>query len=432
MTGPKPVFALVDCNNFFVSCERVFRPDLKDKPVAVLSNNDGCFVARSQEVKALGIPMGAPQFKYRNVIAAYRVQLFSANFSLYGDFSRRVVEVLKSFTPYIEVYSVDESFLELGSLLIPDHQVWAEELSAAVLKRTGIPVSVGVATSKTLAKAATELVKQGQGQAGALSLVESSTQVRRGALSQLPIEDVWGIGQRLGPKLKGLGVRTAHDLSTVSPKWAKQQLTVRGERTVRELKGEACFELAQETVDSGQKSLAVTRSFGRAMRSMHQLESAVASFAAKASARMRRKRQIAGALAVFIRSGVGAAQQFAVSTLVKLEYPTADTSRLTSAAIAGLEAIYREEYAVKKAGVILVDLRPASAQQMTLKQQSDPDSLDKSDRLMSALDAINEKYGTRVLKTASEGPPDKTQWLSLRQNVSPQYTTKWTDLAAIS
>ena len=431
MSRHKPVFALVDCNNFFVSCERVFRPDLKDKPVAVLSNNDGCIVARSREVKDLGIPMGAPQFKYRDVLSANDVQQFSANFALYGDFSRRVVEVLRAVTPYIEVYSVDESFLEVGSLLIEDYQTWAESLAASVFKQTGIPVSVGVATSKTLAKAAAELTKQGQGNQGGLSLIGASVQDRQSWLSQLPVEEVWGIGRRLGPKLRQASVRTAWDLAETTPKWAKQRLTVRGERTVRELKGEACFGLSQDKVDSGQKSLAVTRSFGRAMRSIHQLESAVASFATKASVRLRRKRQIAGAMAVFIRTGVGAAEPFSVSTLVKLEYPTADTSRLVSAAIEGLERIYREEHGIKKAGVILMDLRPDSAQQMTLVQQNQPQTLEKSDRLMKAFDELNEKYGIRVLKTASEGPPERTEWLSLRQNVSPQYTTNWAQLAVI-
>jgi DNA polymerase V len=431
MSSRKPTFALIDCNNFFVSCERVFRPDLADKPVAVLSNNDGCIVARSQEVKALGIPMGAPQFKYRDILSANDVQQFSANFSLYGDFSRRVVEVLKSFTPYIEVYSVDESFLEIGSLLIQDYQAWAEDVSQSVYKQTGIPVSVGVASSKTLAKAATELVKQGQGNRGGLSMVGASVQDRQVWLSQLPIGEVWGIGRRLGPRLAQLSVRTALDLSETTPKWAKQHLTVRGERTVRELKGQACFGLSEDKADSGQKSLAVTRSFGRAMRSIHQLESAVASFATKASIRLRRKRQIAGAMAVFIRTGAGATEPFSVSTLVKLEYPTADTSRLVGAAIEGLERIYREEHGIKKAGVILMDLKPANAQQMTLAQLNQPERLDKSDRLMKALDQLNAKYGTRVLKTASEGPPERTEWLSLRQNVSPQYTTNWAQLATV-
>ena len=431
MSQPKPIFALVDCNNFFVSCERVFRPDLIDKPVAVLSNNDGCVVARSNEVKALGIPMGAPQFQYRDVLRANKVELFSANFPLYGDFSRRVVETLKSFTPNIEVYSIDESFLEVGSLLIDNYQQWAQNISQTVFKQTGIPVSVGVATSKTLAKAATEIVKKNPQIKGGLSLEGLSPKDIHRWLDKLPVQDVWGIGRRLGPKLNRLGVRTASDLSQVGPKWAKQQLTVIGERTVRELKGEACFALSRERVDSGQKSLAVTRSFGRAMRSAHQLESAVASFATKASARLRRKHQIAAALVVFIRTGVGAKKPYSVSTLVKLEYPTADTSRLTEAAIQGLGRIYNPNHAIKKAGVILVDLLPKNAQQMTLSQQDKLDDLEKSDRLMQTFDKLNERYGTRVLKTASEGPPVKSKWLSLRKNVSPQYTTSWTQIATI-
>lgn len=425
-----PVFALVDCNNFFVSCERVFRPDLENKPVAVLSNNDGCIVARSQEVKDLGIPMGAPQFKYREVLSANKVEQFSANFPLYGDFSRRVVDVLTSFTPHIEVYSVDESFLEVASLLIDDYQAWAQGLASNIYKRVGIPVSVGVAPTKTLAKAAAELTKRGQGHKGALSLADGEL-AAKDLLGQLPVEEVWGIGRRLAPKLRQLGVRTAWDLSQVTPKWARQHLTIRGEKTVRELKGQSCFGLSQAQADSGQKTLAVTRSFGRSVRSIHQLESAVASFATKASIRLRRKQQIAGAVAVFIQTGAGAAQPYSASTLNRLEYPTADTSRLVSAAIKGLERIYRQEYGIKRAGVILLDLRVKTAQQMTLSQQNHPEELDKRDRLMQAFDELNAKYGTRVLKTASEGPPETTEWASLRQNVSPAYTTSWSQLQVI-
>lgn len=431
MSNNPTIFALVDCNNFFVSCERVFRPDLADKPVAVLSNNDGCIVARSNEVKGLGIPMGAPQFKYRDILVSNRVKLFSANFSLYGDFSRRVVEALKIYTPYIEVYSIDESFLEIGSLLVDDYQQWAQTVSRQVHTQTGIPVSVGVATSKTLAKAATELVKRGRSTGGGLSLVNRPAKDIKRLLGDLPVEEVWGIGRRLAPRLRQLGVRTTYDLCSVSPKWAKQHLTVTGEKTVRELKGEACFKLSQTKVNSGQKSLAVTRSFGRAMRSMHQLESALASFATKASVRLRRQQQIAGALVVFIRTGIGSAESYSPSTLVKLEYPTSDTSRIVEAAIDGLERIYNDLYAIKKAGVILMDLRPSTAQQMTLYQQNDKGKLDRRERLMSAFDAINERYATRMLKVASEGPPAKTEWLSSRKNVSPEYTTNWKDIPAI-
>jgi len=425
------VFALIDCNNFFVSCERVFRPDLADKPVAVLSNNDGCIVARSQEVKRLGVPMGAPEFKYRDVLSSNQVQLFSANFSLYGDFSRRVVEALSSYTPYIEVYSVDESFLEVGSLLIDDYHRWAADLSRSVKRQTGIPVSVGVAPTKTLAKAATELVKRDPALGGALSLVELSPIKLKKHLDKLPVEEVWGIGRRLAPKLKQLEVRTAGDLMSVSPRWAKPQLTVRGEKTVRELKGEACFELSRGRANHEQKTLAVTRSFGQQIRAVHQLESAVASFATKASIRLRRQKQLAAALAVFIRTGVGASQPYTPSTLVRLDYPTADTSRLVQAAVDGLARIYSPHHAIKRAGVILVDLRPQTAQQMTLTQQNNADELDRRDRLMAVFDSLNKRYGTRVIRVAAEGPPAKTDWLSRRQNISPQYTTNWSQLATL-
>ncbi|HEX9679041.1 MAG TPA: Y-family DNA polymerase [Candidatus Saccharimonadales bacterium] len=425
------IFVLIDCNNFFVSCERVFRPDLAERPVAVLSNNDGCIIARSNEVKVLGIPMGAPEFKYRKLLRANDVTLFSANFALYGDFSRRVVEVLRSYTPQIEVYSVDESFLEVSSLLIKDYPKWARGLCQDVFKQTGIPVSVGIAPTKTLAKAATELAKKDLSFGGALSLVGLRPAELKAHLEKLVIEDVWGVGRRLGPKLRQLGLRTAWDLRQVGTKWAKQQLTIRGERTVRELKGETCFGLSRETVTGGQKSLAVTRSFGRRIQSAHELESAVASFATKAAARLRRKQQIAGALVVFITTGVGAVERFAPSTLVRLEYPTADTSQIVGTAVNGLDRIYNDNFSYKKAGVIMLDLRSKQAQQTTFGQIGQSQQLKRRDRLMRVMDQLNTRYGTRTLRTAREGQNLEAKWPSRQERRSPAYTTSWNQLASV-
>ena len=427
----KPVFALIDCNNFFVSCERVFRPDLADQPVAVLSNNDGCIVARSNEVKTLGVPMGAPEFKWRNVLQNNRVKLFSANFALYGDFSRRVVEILGGFTPNMEVYSVDESFLEVSSLLIDDHSKWAGELRASVLKQTGIPVSVGVAPSKTLAKAAVTFAKQHPETGGALNLLGLNQTKRQDVLDQLPIGEVWGVGRRLAPKLQGFGLRTAGDLARVSPNWARQHLTIRGERTVRELKGESCFPLVLDGVDHEQKSLAVTRSFGHNLRAVHELERALSTFAARAAARLRRKHQIAGGLVAFISTGAGAAKPFRPSTLVRLPYPSNDTSRLVTAALDGLSVLYDPNYAYRKAGVILVNLLPETAQQTTFEQTGRLEQLQRRDELMTAIDQLNRKYGTDTVKTAAQGAQERERWASQRQRVSPAYTTRWAEIPVL-
>jgi DNA polymerase V len=428
----KPVFVLIDCNNFFVSCERVFRPDLADKPVAVLSNNDGCIVARSNEVKALSVPMGAPEFKWRPILRANRVQLFSANFGLYGDFSRRVVEILGGFTPDMEVYSVDESFLEVSTLLIEDYSAWAKRLRAAVLKQIGIPVSVGVAPTKTLAKAAVDYAKLHPETGGTLNLQSLSESKQLEILDRLPLEEVWGIGRRLASRLNGFGLRTAGDLARVSSKWARQHLTVRGEKTVRELGGESCFPLALEGLDHEQKSLAVTRSFGRNLRAIHELEKAMATFAARAATRLRRKKQIAGGLAVFIRTGVGAARQFGQSTSVVLPYPTSDTSQITAAALQGLKNVFNPDYAYRKAGVVLLDLKPITAQQTVFEQIGQGRQLKERDELMTAIDKLNRKYGTDTVKTAAQGAREKEQWTSQRKRVSPAYTTSWAEIPILA
>ena len=432
----KSVFVLIDCNNFFVSCERVFRPDLADKPVAVLSNNDGCIVARSNEVKKLGVPMGAPEFKWRDVLGKNDVTLFSANFLLYGDFSRRVVDVLSRVTPHIEVYSVDESFLETGSLLIKDYAKWGQQLRQRIYREIGIPVSLGIGPSKTLAKAATEYAKQEASTNGVVVITETalpgpSNLPSHAVLSSLPIEDVWGVGRRLAPQLRRLGLRTALDLAKVSPPWARQHLTIRGERMVRELKGESCFPLADEGLDHAQKSLAVTRSFGHNLRAIHELEKAVATFATRAATKLRRKDQIAAAMVVFISTGAHAQDQFRPSTLLQLEYPTNDTSQLVAAAVTGLERIYDNNFAYRKAGVILTDLRPGFAQQTNFAQRGQLEALASRDRLMASIDTVNRKYGTDTLKTARQGAKNKEKWQSKRERVSPAYTTKWTEIAVL-
>lgn len=432
----KPTFVLIDCNNFFVSCERVFRPELANKPVAVLSNNDGCIVARSNEVKALGIPMGAPEFKWRDVLRQNDVTLFSANFLLYGDFSRRVVDILSRITPQMEVYSVDESFLEVSSLLIDDYAQWGRQLRQTILREIGIPVSVGIASSKTLAKAATDYAKQIPATKGIVVLTEttkgdSSVLDRSTVLAALDLEDVWGVGRRLGPKLRQFGLRTALDLAKVSPGWARQHLTVKGERMVRELNGESCFPLTKEGLDHEQKSLAVTRSFGHNLRAIHELEKAVATFATRASTKLRRKNQIAGGMVVYLSTGVGATKRFHPSTLVRLEYPTNDTSQLVAAAVDGLGRIHNPDFAYRKAGIILVDLRPANVQQTTFAQRDQRESLLARDRLMATIDTLNRKYGTDTLKTARQGVKDKELWQSLRRRVSPAYTTRWAEIRVL-
>lgn len=419
---PKKVFALIDCNNFFVSCERVFRPDLWDKPVAVLSNNDGCLIARSDEVRAMGIPMAAPKFKSERELQNGRVTLFSANFPLYGDFSQRVSEIIRGSAPNIEVYSVDESFVELSDMAITDYASWANKLRRQISKQTGLPVSIGVASTKTLAKAGADYAKKHLDSGGVQVAVGKPTEE---FLRQLPVEGVWGIGWRTAPKLQQLGISMAYDLTMVSDKWALTNLTIRGLKTVKELRGEPC--LALESGNEPQKSIARTRSFAHTVRNYHELESAIATFAAIAAGKLRQNREVTSSIVSFIRTGKHADIRHSVSAVCTLEQPSSDTAVIMSAALKNLASIYDPDFGYKRVGVVLVNLSSDSAHQLALLQ-SNPKDLDKQERLMKAVDGINKKYGTRLVKQATE-TLGKQRWHSKREQRSPDYTISWQDLA---
>jgi len=419
----KSVFALVDCNNFFVSCERAFRPDLWNKPVAVLSNNDACIVARSNEVKAMGVPMGAPLFKIDHLLRGKDVTLFSANFRLYGDFSQRVVQILAQAAPEIEVYSVDESFLEISALPVDDYERWAEELRTQIFQWTGIPVSIGVAPTKTLAKAAAELAKKTPGSTGVHLITEDN---REALLKWLAVGDVWGVGWRTAPKLQARGVSTAWDLTQVSEAWVQKQLSIRGLKTVRELKGESCLPL--ESIVEPQQSIARTRSFGHTVRDYYQLEGAIATFTAQAAVKLRAQHEVATGVMVFVRTPLGFEAGRGSSTVVHLAQPTADTGELIAAAIQGLQIIHDPDFAYRRAGVALVGLTSKEAWQLSLLQGAV--NLDKSVVLMESIDVLNKKYNTRLIRYASEHP-QRTGWHSKHQRRSPAYTTSWQDLPVV-
>lgn len=417
-----PIYVLVDCNNFFVSCERVFRPDLWNKPVCVLSNNDGCIVARSNEVKAMGVKMGVPYFEMRDILQRNKVTLFSGNFSLYGDFSQRVVQILKNEAPQIEVYSVDESFLEISDLPIKDLTKWGRELSAKIFKYIGIPVSVGIAPTKTLAKAAADYAKKNPQEMGAYSVAGSKDKLI-GLLKWLQVGEVWGIGWRTAPKLNGRGIRTAYDLSLVDLAWAQKQLSINGVRTIRELNGESCISL--DVADDGQKSITRSRSFGHTIRNYHELEAAVATFTAQAAAKLRDKKEVATGVVAFLYGSLyakGGAQ------LVKLFPQTNNTGELITAALKGLNQVYDPDFGYKKAGITLVGLKPEAARQLHLGV--DNKELDKSIKLMQTVDRFNTLAGSRVVRHASEDSK-RTYWHSRRQLKSPAYTTSWNELAII-
>ncbi len=430
----RSIFALVDCNNFFVSCERVFRPDLLARPVAVLSNNDGCVVARSNEVKALGVPMGAPYFKHKSVFERHGVKTFSANFRLYGDMSQRVAQTLGQFSPQTEMYSIDESFLDLSDLEIEDLQAWSNGVAKVVKRHTGIPVSVGVGASKTLAKAATELVKQERKDSGGgLSLVSLQNEYpASGKLKNLPVGDVWGIGRRFEAKMLGYGIRTAYDLAALNDRWVRQQLGVVGLRAVKELRGESCFGIHQGSSLDGQKSISATRSFGKGVGSLHQLESAVASFVARVAVKLRSKDQLAWQMGVFIQTNRHRPPYQTFTGQACLTGPSSNTTELTRQALTVLRRMYDSDFSYKRAGVFVNSLVSADSQQLPLVGDASNmlDRLNSQDRLMAAVDSLNSRY-RGAIGLAVRGVDSRADWQSRRRNVSPAYTTSWNELPRV-
>lgn len=420
----KTVIALIDCNNFFVSCERLFRPDLEGKPVVVLSSNDGCAVARSNEAKALGILMGAPAFKYRELFKQHGVVTFSGNFDLYGDISRRIVSILASVTSRLEVYSVDESFLDLSTLPIHDYAAWGHIVRRSLQQWVGIPVSVGIAPTKTLAKLASERAKKDPTLNGVLSLIAQPPTTVNGALAATPIQDVWGIGWRSAPKLRARGIGTALDLARMPPKLAQQLLGIRGRQTVAELNGTACFALAPEA--STPKSISATRTFGEDTTSLQVLEAAIATFVATATMRLRRSHQVAHHAGFFLTTNRHTPGYRQWSETIRLPMPSADTGFITHVVNEHLRRIYQPHVAYHRAGIWLGDLAPARYQQPDLIGYTDITQCEQQQRRMQAVDALNERYGRNTIRIATASLA--ATWQPKHQLRSPRYTSHWAEL----
>ena len=425
--GDDKVFALADCNNFFVSCERLFQPALRNKPVAVLSNNDGVIIARSNEVKALGIPMGAPVFKHRSLLEAHNARLFSANFTLYGDISDRVASILREQSPWVEVYSIDESFLRIDHLGISDYSAWAQRIAAQIQKEVGVPISIGVGSTKTLAKLATEWTKKHPDLRGGCSLV-GDARLTETTLQQTDLQDIWGIGRRYGEKLRRLGLRTALDVVRLKDEWVLHNMTVLGLKTVHELRGKSCIPLNDFSVDYQQKMASSTRSFGRKVRSLAELEAAIASLSARAAMRLRRVDQLAWQGSTFLRAHLPEGGAKYLSANFYLPTPTAFTGDITKGAHHALHQIYDSDFRYEKGGVIMSGLVDVSAQQMSLLGASNQvKNMQKQDALMAAVDDLALRYGKTTVIFASERASSGS-WQSKRSNVSPLYTTHWEHL----
>lgn len=421
------IFALIDCNNFFASCEQVFRPDLTGKPIVVLSSNDGCVVARSAEARTLGIPMGAPAFKHKDLFKQNGVVQFSANFELYGDISRRIVEILTGITPRIEVYSIDESFLDLEGLPINNYAAWAANIRTTIWKWVGIPVSIGIAPTKTLAKLASEQAKQNPQLHGIGVALEPHK--RRDFLCQTNPEDVWGVGRKLGPRLRSVGIANAYNIAQLSPRQGRTLFgSVHGERMVRELNGQSCIPL--ENLTTQQKMISASRTFGQDTNDLGIVQAALASFVARTSQRLRSTNRLATRMNLFVTTDRNKAHYKSFYKELVLDQPTADTGVLTALACNLFAALHQPQYMYHRGGITLSDLtHDNTALQTDIFGKRDIAKFERSVSRMAAVDAIHRRHGKAKLSYATEKIADS--WQPKSHTQSPHYTTDWTALPKI-
>lgn len=459
------VFALIDCNNFFVSCERLFRPDLEGKPVVVLSSNDGCAVARSNEAKALGIPMGAPAFQYRQIFKDNNVAQFSANFEIYGNISKRITQLLTQMTPRIEVYSVDESFLDLSALDIRDYGEWGRILRARILREVGVPVSIGIAPSKTLAKLASEIakhddqanaarhssdlsatasakeegrspvnkeipkntgsrIKSGTTSPGAVSFVGQPTAFLKTSLASMPVHEVWGVGRRLAPRLRAEGVNNALQLAQMRPQYAQKLMGIHGRQLISELNGTSCHPLEMEGRVA--QSILRSRTFGEDTNEAFVLEAATASMAAGAAFRLRQSGQLARRIGVFANTNRHKPGYRRWAREIKLGSPTSDTGQIISLLVDKLSTIYSPGQSYHRLGVYLYDFVPENALQTDILGFVDTAKHDQRSARMAAIDAINNHYGKGKIHYAAEDL--SKSWQPKHQIRSPHYLSDWDEL----
>ena len=419
------MFALADCNNFFASCERVFRPDLQGKPVIVLSNNDGCAIARSNEAKALGIKMGAPFFKIRDIVRRHNVAVFSGNKALYGDMSQRVRWVLEEFAPGIEVYSIDEAFLDLRGMKNIDFDAYAKRISAQCWKMTSIPVSVGIAPTKTLAKIASKLCKQYPKLRGGCYM--HRPQDIEKVLRKFSIEDVWGIGRRTAPKLKARGVNTAYEFTQMPEGVVRMMLGIGGVRTWKELRGIPCLEF--EDGFETKQSICVSRSFSSEIYEVKELQEQIANFASVMASKLRKQQSVTSEMVVFaytnrFREDV---PQIHANTLVPFITPTAEERIIIAQAVSAAKTLFKQGFGYKKAGVIATKI--VSEKHVMHSLFEDREAVEREHKITSALDAINAAFGKGTIKLAVQGSGEIK---SSSENQSPHYTTRWSDIPLVT
>lgn len=417
------MFALVDCNNFYVSCERLFRPDLKTRPMVVLSNNDGCVVARSPEAKGLGVKMAQPWFQLKELAHRHSILAFSSNYALYADLSHRVMAVLQALAPRIEVYSIDESFLDLTG--IPQPNALARDTRQRIAQWIGLPVCVGIGATKTRAKLANHIAKKHPQLQGVFNLEAVSTAEETAWLQQIDVTEVWGVGHRTGARLNGLGIRTVADLQGTETGYIQQQFGIMLARTVQELNGISCLEL--EEVAPPKQQIVSSRSFGRPVRTLEELRESVLSHCARAAEKLRQEGSVAQAVMVFAQTNrFKDTPQYSGSRLIPLVMPTQDSRLISRAAIAGLNDLFRPGFLYNKAGVMLSDLSASGVAQADLFRAEDSE---RSQTLMATIDRMNQKMGRGTVFFAGQGIQQR--WRMQAGMKSPPYTTDWNSLQRV-
>ena len=414
--------ALVDCNSFYASCERIFNPKLLGKPIVVLSNNDGCIITRSSEAKALGIKMGEPYFKAKKIIEENNVKVFSSNYSLYGDISQRVMEILLGFSPDVEIYSIDEAFLSFKGFRNYELSKYCKYIKKTINQWVGIPVSIGIGSTKTLSKIANHLAKKNDQYEGVCILKEKK--LIDEALNKTEIDEVWGIGKRMSKFLRNHNVYTAKQFSHLNRNWVKKNLGLFGEKTQFELQGISCLDV--DLTSTSKKSCCVSRSFSRHIEKIEELYESIANYGSRVAEKIREESLIAQSMSVFVLTNHfnKREKQYSNSIKLQLDYPTNNSMLIVKRAVEGIEHIFRQGYRYKKAGIILYELHNSSSVRGLLDYDRP-----RSESLMKSLDEINYRYGSSTLKIAAEGI--QKDWWMQRKKISPCYTTRFNEIMIV-
>ena len=422
--------ALVDVNNCYVSCERLFRPDLHNKPVVILSNNDGCVVARSNEAKALEVSMGMPWFKLKNFAKQHNINALSSNYPLYADMSNRIMSLLATYSPHQEVYSIDECFLDFAGYGDINLTQYAHKIRSEILQYLGLPVCVGIGPTKTLAKLANHIAKKNSHWNGVCDLSALDKQTNQSLLSNLPVSAVWGIGPQQNQTLMKLGIHTIQQLCEAKDVVIRHSFSVVMERIVQELKGVSCLDLA--SITPAKQQIMSSRSFGQPVYELTDLSEAISVYTSRAVAKLRHQKSCAGAIQVHIRTNPYRTQepQYHPTTIVPLSRHSNDMFQIIAAALHGLKQIYRAGHAYTKAGVTLMELIPHHKVPAYLF--TDTTEQTRRRELLETLDDINKKYGTNTIGAGVSGLVERRDWMMRQDQKSPNYTTRWSDLAVVS